>query len=144
MVAPAPERPPLLVFDGDCAFCTSCATWIARRWPEGEGAARAVTAQGLGAAGLAGLGLTPAQAAAAAWWIDPDGRCWRGHMALARSLEAAGGMWGILGRLLHFVPARWVGAGVYRLVARTRHRLPGGTPACRRPPAPAERPGGRV
>ncbi|MGH9170291.1 MAG: hypothetical protein ACRD0Z_05400, partial [Acidimicrobiales bacterium] len=45
------------------------------------------------------------------------------------------------GRALSVPPLRWLAAAVYPVVARVRHRLPGGTPACRVPvgggPAPA-------
>jgi predicted DCC family thiol-disulfide oxidoreductase YuxK len=121
---------PLLVFDGDCGFCTSSAAWIARRW---QGPGRTVPWQRLDREDLARAGLTTDQVAAAAWWIDERGRAWRGHLAVASALVAAGGMWGALGRLLFVPPIRWLAAVGYRLVTRYRYRLPGGTPACRVP-----------
>lgn len=54
-----------------------------------------------------------------------------GHLAFAqllalqrnRALSACG-------FILKLVPFRWIGALGYALIARFRHRLPGGTPAC--------------
>ncbi len=76
------------------------------------------------------MGLSEADAAGQAWWVEGGHRD-GGHRAVARSLIAAGGTWGALGHLLLVPPIRWLGAGLYRLVARNRGRMPGGTPACR-------------
>jgi predicted DCC family thiol-disulfide oxidoreductase YuxK len=120
----------VLIFDGDCGFCTSSAAWIARHW---AGPGRTVPWQRLGRDELAQLGLTVAQVQAAAWWVDGQGRTWRGHLAVARALTAASGGWGALGRIVLVPPVRWLAAAGYRLVTRYRYRLPGGTPACRMP-----------
>ena len=45
----------VLVYDGDCGFCTTAATWAARRFRHGE---RAEAWQLLGDPGLTSLGLT--------------------------------------------------------------------------------------
>lgn len=119
---------PTLVFDGDCGFCTSSAGWVARRW---RAPARVVPWQRLPAGVLDRLGLTEAQVSGAAWWVDGAGRTWRGHLAVARSLEPAGGGWAAVGRALRVPPFRWLAAAVYAVVARVRGRLPGATPACR-------------
>ncbi len=44
---------------------------------------------------------------------------------------AAGGVWGLIGRLMLVPPVSWLAAAVYAVVARNRHRLPGATDACR-------------
>jgi predicted DCC family thiol-disulfide oxidoreductase YuxK len=46
-------------------------------------------------------------------------------------LVSAGGLPGLLGRLIRLPVMRTVAAAAYHLVANNRHRLPGGTPACR-------------
>jgi len=107
----------VLVYDGDCGFCTSAA-----RWAGGERAAW----QELGAGRLARLGLTVEEARDAAWWVDETGR-YRGHLAIGHALAERSP----LGRALLVPPLSWLGAAVYPLAARWRHRLPGGTPACR-------------
>ena len=103
--------------------------WIAARW---RGDARAVPWQRLSDDELAALGLTRDDVRAAVWWIDADGRRSRAHVATARSLIAGSGWTALAGRLLLVPPLRWLAAAGYPLVARWRHLLPGGTPACRK------------
>jgi predicted DCC family thiol-disulfide oxidoreductase YuxK len=119
---------PLLIFDGDCGFCTASASWIERGWRVG---ARSVPWQALGADGLSELGLTAEHAQEAAWWVDESGRLSRGHRALGHALMASRGWRGVAGSLLLTPPVAWLAACVYPLVVRFRYRLPGATPACR-------------
>lgn len=125
---PAAGGRPVLVYDGDCGFCTSAARWAER----GFGAtATALPWQGLGDDGLRALGLTRDQVARAAWWVGPEGRPLGGHLAVAAALSAGGGWRRPAGRVLRTPPVRWGASVAYRFVSRYRHHLPGGTPACR-------------
>ncbi|MBV8396244.1 MAG: DUF393 domain-containing protein [Actinobacteria bacterium] len=126
----------LLVFDGECGFCTSSARWVSVRW---RGDARAVPWQTLDDGDLVAHGLTRAEASAAAWWLEPDGRSFRGHLAIAHALAAGSGWPARAGRILMVAPVRWLAAPLYALVSRLRRRLPGGTPACSRRDGAAER-----
>ena len=119
---------PLLIYDGDCSFCTSSAAWVAARW---AGGARAVAWQTLAADELAARALTADDVRSAAWWIDDTGRRSRGHLAVAHALAAGTGWPAAVGHVLLVPPFRWIAAGLYPLIARWRYRLPGGTPACR-------------
>ena len=123
-----PQKASLLVYDGDCSFCSSSARWIAARW---QGPEQAVAWQHLSADQLGRLGLTLDDVRCAAWWVDGGGRTSRGHVAIARALRAAPGWPSVVGRVLLVPPFRWLAAGAYPLIAHWRHRLPGGTPACR-------------
>ncbi len=116
-------RLPVLVFDGDCAFCTSCARLLERIGPEAEIVAWQV-------ADLDELGITAVEAAEAVQWIGTDGTVRSGHEAIAAVLARAGRPWRIAGRTLLLPGVSRVAAAGYRLIARNRHRLPGGTPAC--------------
>jgi len=122
------ETSPLLVYDGDCAFCSSCARWLISHW---SGPERAVAWQHLTADELAGFGLGLDDVRRFVWWIDPATGPARGHLAIARAMRAAGGWPSIVGRGLSVPPISWAAAAAYPLIARWRHRLPGGTPACR-------------
>ena len=112
----APDLP-LLIFDGDCAFCERCASWIAARLPAGTPVVASQQAD------LAALGLSAQQASDAAWWIDTDRQTHRGHRAIAAALQTCGGGWGRLGRVMTVPVISTLAAGVYELVARNRHRL---------------------
>jgi hypothetical protein len=50
-------------------------------------------------------------------------------------LRSAGGARALAGRLAGFGPVSALAAVTYRWIARHRHRMPGGTAACRVPPA---------
>ena len=124
---------PWLVFDGDCAFCTASATWIGDllRRPGGANV-RLVPWQ---FTDLAGLGTTAERAQREVLWVTPDGEVLGGAAALARWLRFRGGAYAVGGRLLEAPVMRTLAAAAYRLVARNRHRMPGGSPACALPPA---------
>lgn len=120
----------MLIFDGDCGFCTASVLWLIRRF---RMPVDAVPWQSLEADGrLAELGLTPAQTSRWAWWAE-DGRLWRGHRAIGKGLRACRGAWPLMGALLLVPPPLcWPLIAGYRLVANLRGRLPGATPACSR------------
>jgi predicted DCC family thiol-disulfide oxidoreductase YuxK len=124
---------PTFVYDGDCAFCTTCADFIGRRIPTG---AKVVPWQ---FADLDALGLTAAQCEEAVWWIGTDGVRAAGPDAIARLLGASRPGWRLLGAVLRLPPVRAVAWPGYRWVARNRHRLPGGTAACALPQATRDR-----
>jgi predicted DCC family thiol-disulfide oxidoreductase YuxK len=115
----------LLIFDGECGFCTLVARWAERRLPRG---ARIVPWQGVDDPER--IGLTRDELAEAAWWIDGRGVPHRGHRAIAQAFRAFGGAWAVAGELMELPPISWLAAGVYEVVARNRGRLPGTTPAC--------------
>lgn len=116
----------VLLYDGDCAFCTSCARLIERRIRPN---AAVVPFQ---LADLGELGVTEERAAEALQWVGADGTVRSGHEAIAAMLGAAGRTWRVLGRLLLLPGASRLAAAAYALVAANRRRLPGGTPACGR------------
>lgn len=120
---------PLLVYDGDCAFCSSSVRFIERRIRRHP---RLEPWQRLD---LASLGLTREQCEEAVQWIGADGRTASGHEAIGRLLVQAGGAWGWGGRFILAPGVRSVARVVYSWVARNRHRLPGGTPECGLPSA---------
>jgi len=123
------ETRPTLIYDGDCGFCTTAARWVARRW-DGAPAPVAVPWQRVPVEQAARMHLSADEMARSAWWSE-GGRVEEGSRAVARALEATDGPWALVGRALLVPPISWVAPWGYRLVARYRHRLPGGTPACR-------------
>ncbi|XRQ15919.1 thiol-disulfide oxidoreductase DCC family protein [Actinomadura welshii] len=129
---------PVLVYDGDCGFCTSSVRFIERHVPV---QAAAVPFQ---SADLRALGTTVERAQREVLWVDRAGRVSGGAEAVGRMLTAAGGPWRALGVAVRIAPVSWAARAAYRLVAVNRHRLPGGTAACALPaaPGPARRPDG--
>jgi predicted DCC family thiol-disulfide oxidoreductase YuxK len=115
---------PVLVFDGDCAFCSSSVR-AAQRWIGTMPAA--VPYQH---ADLPALGLTEAECTTAVRYVARDHRTYAGADAVAALLMGAGKGWWFLGALMRVPGVHWLAGVAYRWVARNRHRLPGGTPAC--------------
>lgn len=118
---------PVLLYDGDCGFCTASVRFIERRVPT---SAELTPYQFADTA----LGTTEERASTEVLWVDGE-RVDGGAQAVARLLIDAGGVWRLFGALLRVPPFRWPAAGVYHLVTVNRYRLPGGTPACALPPS---------
>ncbi len=128
---------PVLVFDGDCAFCTTSVRVLERWFSEGF---RTVPYQW---ADLDRLGLTERECSDRVQWIgdaqSPRTTRQSGSRAVCAVLRTGGAArGGLLGRTSAAVglvasvpPVSILAEAVYRLVAANRHRLPGGTPACR-------------
>jgi predicted DCC family thiol-disulfide oxidoreductase YuxK len=115
---------PVLVYDGDCAFCTSSVRFAERHlrlncevtpWQFAD---------------LGALGVTRERAEYELLWVAPDGAVRGGAQAVAKLLLGAGRGWAVAGALLALPPLRWLAHGVYRLIANNREKMPGGTPAC--------------
>ena len=115
---------PVLIFDGDCAFCTSCAAWGKRL------IARLPATQPYQFADLAALGLTAEQCNLAVQYVDSHRCVHSGEDAVRAALLATGKGWWLLGVLLGLPGIHWLSGVAYRWVARNRHRLPSGTAAC--------------
>jgi predicted DCC family thiol-disulfide oxidoreductase YuxK len=113
----------VLVFDGDCGFCTWSAVRI-ERWSSGS-----LDVVPWQRADLEGLGLTPAQCSAAVQFVGARGVA-SGGAAVARALQQCRQPWRAVG---HTLEQPWLAPVVergYVVVAANRHRLPGATPAC--------------
>lgn len=114
----------VLVFDGDCAFCTMCARWAVAHV---HSAAQAIPYQH---ADLPKLGLTVEGCASALHYVDHGGQAHRGADAVGRYLQEAAGWWRIVGSFMLLPGIHNLSQIVYRVIAENRHRLPGGTAAC--------------
>lgn len=125
----------VLVFDGDCGFCSSCARFLERRVAGGRGG-MPFSVVPWQRADLAALGLTEAQCREAVQWVDGRGQVAAGAPAIAAALSAGPAAYRLVGRAMDLPLVRGLGAVVYGWVAANRSRLPGGTPACRMPPPP--------
>jgi predicted DCC family thiol-disulfide oxidoreductase YuxK len=108
----------VLVYDGACGVCTTFASWVTGRlrpdcevtpWQEAD---------------LEALGLTREECERAVQWVRVDGRHDAGHRAIGQLLRLSGGPWPALGWPMLVPPTSWVAAGVYRLVAANRSRIP--------------------
>ena len=122
-----PSKAPLLIFDGDCAFCTSAVNRLEGILPVFPPKSPWQWLE------LDDYGLTRDDVTQYAWVVTASHQ-YAGHLAgsaLLRMQPSIG--WRFLGHLIATPPVSWVAAAVYHWVAANRHRLPGGTPACAMP-----------
>jgi predicted DCC family thiol-disulfide oxidoreductase YuxK len=114
----------VLIFDGDCGFCTTSVDWLTKLLPAPP------TSIPYQWADLAGFGLTENDTEERVWLVTRTHQ-YGGHLAVTAMLrhQPAAGL-RLLGWLGSVAPFSWAAAVGYALVARYRHRLPGGTPAC--------------
>lgn len=120
------QSPELLIFDGDCGFCTVTARWIEQRISHAD----VMPWQALE---IEKYGLTENDVTTAAYWVDGNGTTHRGERGIALALQQAGQPWKIAGHLLATPPVSWLAAPVYALIARYRYKMPGATDACKLP-----------
>ncbi|MFM8926731.1 MAG: thiol-disulfide oxidoreductase DCC family protein [Rhodoluna sp.] len=121
------SKKPLLIFDGDCGFCTSATNFIQKRtYVE-------IAAIPYQYANLGDLGLTESQAAAKVQFLI-NGHTYAGHQALAQilMLQKSSAL-KLLGWFSLLPGVNLLSRAGYFLVAKYRHKLPGGTPACKLP-----------
>ena len=119
----------VLIYDGDCGFCTQSAKFIETRLTPGS------TIAPWHSLDLGALGLTIDDVSTAAYWVDDHGTTHRGSAGIARALSRASAPWSFAGWVMRVPPVSWLAAAVYPVVAKNRHRLPGATDACAIPGA---------
>jgi predicted DCC family thiol-disulfide oxidoreductase YuxK len=108
-----------LVYDADCGFCTRSAHWLDEQpvaWHDLD---------------LGTVGATAEEAAANAGWLVEGRITALGADAIAAALRARGGTASFVGWCLTVPGLRRLALIAYPRIAAQRHRLPGGTAACR-------------
>jgi predicted DCC family thiol-disulfide oxidoreductase YuxK len=118
----------ILIFDGDCGFCTTSARWIESRWPADRAAARA--SQSLSDAELAQWNLTRDDVSSQVWWVSDTQRL-GANRAVSAALRTGRGPWPVVGTLMDLAPVALLARPAYFFVARHRHLLPGASESCR-------------
>ena len=125
------DSPVLVLWDHDCAFCSRAAAYASERF--------AVEATPYQWVDVTEFGLTPEECGLALQVVDrATGEVFAGSDAVARVMRTKSGLWRAAGRVGAARVVRPMAQVVYRLVAKNRHRLPGGTAACALPPRPSE------
>lgn len=121
---------PVLLFDGDCAFCTAAAKWT-DRWVRPDAAMVAWQFVDLEA-----LAVTEAQCQTSIQWLTAPDDAVHEAAAAAAVLRSGRPPWPLIGRAMTARGVIQAANAVYRFIARHRHRLPGSTPACMTVPPP--------
>lgn len=122
-----PHVGPLVIYDGDCAFCTTSVQFLQRRIRRHP---RFEPWQFLD---LVSIGISQESCEQAVQFIDANGSVHSGERAIAHLLIHGGKGWKVMGGVLLVPGIRHVAGAVYRWIAQNRHRLPGGTAQCSLP-----------
>lgn len=124
----APDAPAILLYDGECGFCSRTVLFLYARDPEAR-LRFAALASPVGAQLLARHALAADRSTVVL--VDAEGAHVR-STAVLRAVRLLRAPWPALAALARLVPRR-ARDGVYRLVARHRHRLARAVDACARP-----------
>jgi len=119
------ESKAVLIFDGDCGFCTTVSNYIVKDTK------KPVVAEAWQLVDVSKYGLTKEQTASRVYLIM-DGKTYPANRAVAKLLANKNNLLlCAIGYLLMIPPISWLAIPGYYLVAKYRHKLPGGTPACK-------------
>lgn len=119
----------VLIFDGDCGFCTTTANWINRN---SRVAIEIVPYQW---ADLSDFGITTSEAAAKVQ-LSHGKNIYAGHRCMSMLLQIQPNpVLKLIGRIMILPGINLISARLYDWIAENRQKLPGGTPACRIPKA---------
>lgn len=132
----------VLLFDGDCGFCSTSARFT-RRWIDRKHRFDIEPFQTFSSAQLAAWGLDAQRCGESLHFVagptghapGPHPRAYAGAAAMAATLRAGAPGWRPAGMLLAAPGISGLAERAYRWVAAHRYRLPGGTPACAVDPA---------
>lgn len=119
---------PILIFDGDCGFCTSAVNFT-RRWIRPD-----CDIQPWQWIDLDRYGLTEAACSEAVQYVTADHRVFSGSSAVTHMLKTAPTPWPIVAAIGERPVFARIANRLYRWTAANRGRLPGATPACANPP----------
>ena len=114
-----------VIYDGDCAFCSSAARFgKAKIAPKLEFLAYQQI-------DLKEFGLTVKECEKSLQYVADDSQIYSGARAVAQILISAGFPYLLIGRIMNLPIINKLAQLGYNLTAKNRHRLPGGTPTCR-------------
>lgn len=118
----------VLLFDGNCHFCTASAEWV--RLLDWRQRLHCLPFQAPGVPQAYGLSVT--QCEQAVWAISPSGQAYQGAQAICATFDALLGfplfLW-----FYRFPGSKRVADRSYAWVAKNRRFLPGMRPSCQRP-----------
>ena len=124
-------KTPLMIFDGDCAFCSSSAR-VLRKLTKNN-----LPIEPYQFLKLSDYDLNEELTSKAVYYVTSQ-ESYAGAKAIARFLLDSKTPWALLGFLLNLPVIISIAELVYAWIAKNRHRLPGGTPECSLPRNPSQ------
>lgn len=118
---------PILIYDGDCAFCSSTIRLIKQLMPQHP------PMEPFQFLRTEDYGLTRQKCGEEIKYVNANGQVYGGEAAFKNFFRDAGKAWKLIALIMSVPVVQQVSGLVYRWVARNRHKLPGGTPTCSLP-----------
>ncbi|MDB4018655.1 DUF393 domain-containing protein [Aquiluna sp.] len=116
----------LLIFDGDCAICSTSARVLKKMIKD------RIAIKPYQRLDLAEYGLSSELTSKAVYYISGKKR-YVAAAAMAQVLIDSKTIWAVAGWFIKLPLIRTLAKRVYYVIAANRHRLPGGTPECQLP-----------
>jgi len=116
---------PILIFDGDCAFCSSSVRVLRRMI-----GSKIIRTQPYQRLKPADYGLTEQECSEALRFVSKKGS-FAGSKAVAQVLIESKTPWLVAGRILNLPLISGLANFAYAQIAANRDKLPGGTPECK-------------
>jgi len=121
---------PVFLYDGDCAFCSSCARFLDQRIPTTASVAAWQHTT------IEDLGVSIDEVDVAVVMVTDPSNHSSGPEAIADLLGTSPSrLWRSAGRVLGARLVLLLAWPIYRWISRNRHRMPGGTATCSLPQA---------
>lgn len=122
------ENNKLIIYDGDCGFCTTSVRKL--RGMLGKKAPSAATFQSLQ---LDLFGLSIAEVQIELKYVDTNGQIWGGASAFRRVFYDAKGIWRLISTFMSLPLVKQSSVVIYRKIAKNRAKMPGATATCALP-----------
>lgn len=122
------DKTNLIIYDGDCGFCTTSVRKL--RGILGKKAPSAATFQ---SQQLDLFGLSIAEVQREMKYVDTNGEIWGGASAFMRVFHDAKGIWRLISTFMSLPLVKQSSVVIYRKIAKNRQKMPGATAACALP-----------
>lgn len=115
----------IVIYDGDCAFCSSAARFAQRR------VAPNLNYSPYQLTELTKYGITTEQAKSSLKFVKANGEVLSANFAVSQIMRNGNKFWRMLSVITTLPIIRSLAALGYKVTAKYRHKLPGGTPTCK-------------
>lgn len=122
------EDKKLIIYDGDCGFCTKSLKTLGNAL--GSKAPKALPYQVLE---ISRFGITAIEARKEMKYIDIHGKIWGGAAAFRRVFYDSKGSWRLVAYFMALPLIKQLSVLTYRLIAGNRHNMPGASSSCSLP-----------
>jgi len=115
----------LVIYDGDCAFCSTAARFAQRK------VAPTLSYSPYQRTDLTKYGISTVEAQSSLKFVKTNGEVVSAQKAVSQIMKCGNSFWKAFGVITELPGINLLAALGYKLTAKYRHKLPGGTPTCK-------------